>query len=166
MTSEMGAEADENPPTFEGENIAFRENSQGVMREAFESMDSVNVEEEFVTRACVMKTLPRFLQGAYRSAMRIALTEADRARDTRDTTVQIRAWKLFFLLLPRILLYRFARGGLVPKSRLFERFQLFSAGRGVDLLEASQECANQAAVFSRRRTGAHFCRPGRTGHKI
>ena len=34
-----------------------------------------------MTRVCVMKSPPRFLQGAYRSAMRIALSEADRARD-------------------------------------------------------------------------------------
>ena len=149
VASEMGAEA-EDPPTVQDEDVVFEEIPQRVLREAFASLDSVNVEEDFVTRACVMKSPPRFLQGAYRSAMRIALSEADRARDARDTTGQVRAWKLF-LLLPRILLFRPPRGVFVQKSRLFEPFQLFSAGRWVALLEASRECANQAAVCSRRR---------------
>ena len=43
-----------------------------------------------------------------------------------------RAWKLF---LPRLLLHRPPRGGLVPKSRLHK----------------SNSCADQAAVASRRR---------------
>ena len=161
VASEMGAEPEEDPPTVQDEDVVFGEIPQRVLREAFASLDLVNVEEDFVTRACVMKSPPRFLQGAFRSALRIALSEADRARDTRDTTCQVRAWKLF-LLFPRILLFRPPRGGLVEKSRLLERFQLFSAGRWVALLEASRECPNQAAVSSRRRrrrdrsTSLHF----------
>ena len=66
---ETGAEAEEDPPTVQNEDVAFGEIPQRVLREAFASLDLVNVEEDFVTRACVMKSPPRFLQGGYRSAM-------------------------------------------------------------------------------------------------
>ena len=82
--------------------------------------------------------------------MRVALREADRARDSRDIVGQTRAWKLF-LLLPRLLLHRPPRGGLVPKSRLLERFSLFATGHWAELLDHSLVCADQAAVASRRR---------------
>ena len=52
-------------------------------------------------------------------------------------------WKMF-LLLPRVLLLRPPRGGLVPKSRLLERFSLFRDG-------SLGRSADQAAVASRRR---------------
>ena len=44
--------------------------------------------------------------------MRVALKEVDRARVVLDVGAQGRAWKLF-LLLPRMLLHRPPRGGLV-----------------------------------------------------
>ena len=103
-------------------------------RRAMASLDEVDLESEFTTRACVMKTPPVFLRGMYRSAMRFALTEADRGREAGDMLMLSRAWKLF-LLLPRLLLRRPARGGNVPKSRLHERFADFADGRWASLLE-------------------------------
>ena len=97
-----------------------------------------------------MKSAPAFLKGAYCSAMRVALREADRSRDSRDIVGQTRAWKLF-LLRPRLLLHRPPRGGLVPRSRLLKRFSLFATGYSAELLDHSQVCADQAAVASRRR---------------
>ena len=51
------------------------------------------------------------------------------------------------MLLPRLLLYKPPRGGLVPKSHLRERFDRYRER----LLDASRVCVEQAAVASRRR---------------
>ena len=123
VASEMGAQAELDSPTVQDEDVIFGEIPQRVLREAFASLDSVNVEEDFVTRACVMKSPPRFPQGAYRSAMRIALSEADRARDAA------RAWK-FFLFLPQILFFRPPRGGVVHKSGCSNVSSYFLLGVG------------------------------------
>ena len=47
-----------------------------------------------------------------------------------------------------------ARGGLIPKGKLKERFNLFSQGRWEDLINASQQCDAEASKASslRRRT--------------
>ena len=97
-------------------------------RAALQVLDEVELEAEFITRACVMKFLLVFLRGKYRSAMRFALQEAQRAREQRDEVGSTRAWKLF-LLLPRLLLHKPPRGGLIPKCQLQERFADFAAGR-------------------------------------
>ena len=49
-----------------------------------------------------------------------------------------RGWKLF-LLLPRLLLFRPARGGLISKKKLEERFADFVRGEWLSLLEGQQE---------------------------
>ena len=83
-----------------------------------------------------MKSPPKFLRGAYRFAIRVALTEADQGIAAGDEVRLCRAWKLL-LLLPRMLLHRPARAGLIPKEKLKERFNFFSQGRWEDLLGAS-----------------------------
>ena len=55
------------------------------------------------------------------------------------------------IIFAPFLLHRPPRGGLVPKSRLRERFSLFATGHWVELLEHSQMCAVGAAVASRHR---------------
>ena len=70
-----------------------------------------------------------------------------------DDTTEIRGWKLFFLL-PRILLHRPPRGGLVPKAQLQERVDKSLQGQWVALLETSLELSIQGAAAScRRRRG-------------
>ena len=71
--------------------------------------------------------------------MRFALQEAQRAREQRDEVGSTRAWKLF-LLLPRLLMHRPPRGGLIPKCQLQERFTDFAAGRWAHFLEQSRRC--------------------------
>ena len=67
------------------------------------------------------------MKGAYRSTIRVALTEIDQGRSDGDASRSSRGWKLF-LLLPRILLHKLPRGGLVPKKQLHRRFESFSEG--------------------------------------
>ena len=119
-------------------------------RAALQGLDDVDLEAEFCTRACVMKSPPAFLRGHYRSAMRFALSESDRARDRNDPVGATRAWKLF-LLLPRLLLHRPARGGNIPTCRLKDRFSAFAAGQWGGLLHQSRECSEECAVSTRKR---------------
>ena len=119
-------------------------------RAALVAMDRVDLEDEFLTRACVIQCVPAFLRGLYRASMRFVLIEADRARKTSDTVTLSRAWKLF-LILPRLLLHRPPRGGNIPKCRLLQRFSDFAAGQWLHLLEESRDFATQASVVSHRR---------------
>ena len=93
-------------------------------RAALQGLDDVDLEAEFCTRACDEISTCVFSRRHYRSAMRFALTESDRARDGNDPVGATRAWKLF-LLFPCLLLHRPARGGNIPKCRLKDRFSAF-----------------------------------------
>ena len=56
-----------------------------------------------------------------------------------------------FLLIPRMLLHRPPRGGLIPKEKLRERFEVFARGEWNSLLEASSKCDDDAAARRRKR---------------
>ena len=123
------------------------------MVEGFNSLDCVNLEEVFEVRTLKMKTVPAFLTGAHRSALKVILEEINRPRLSGNALAGIRAWKLF-VLLPRILLFRPPRGGLIPRPQLEERFSKFNSGQCVTLLECSLEqavSASRAAPRKRRR---------------
>ena len=87
-----------------------------VLREAFRRLDRIDLETIFSKRAVVMKTVPPFLKGPYRSPMRIAMAEATCDEHVRRS----RGWKLI-LLLPRMLLCRKARGGLISREAFCRR---------------------------------------------
>ena len=96
----------------------------------------MNVREVIAVRACV-KVPPAFLRGAYKSAMRLALQEIVSGMEIQNQLWMSRGWKLF-ILLPRILLFRPARGGKVPKNQLLDRFQKFANGEWVHFLGLSK----------------------------
>ena len=98
-----------------------------------------------------MKSVPRFLRGPCRTAMRVALEEIRKRWRRDDMTRQERGWKLF-LLLPRMLLHRSPRSRLTPRAKLLDRFEMFIKGRWIDFLTASDECCRQVAASRRRRT--------------
>ena len=62
----------------------------------------------------------------------------------------LRGWKLF-ILIPRMLLFRPARGGKVPKNQLLDRLSKFADGQWLDLLGKSQEASENAARLRSRR---------------
>ena len=70
------------------------------IRVALEWLDTVNLCDEFTRRAAATKSLPRFLRGPHRNAMRLAMQEATHVVPGRSE----RGWRLF-LLLPRLLLH-------------------------------------------------------------
>ena len=97
------------------------------LQAGFRWLATVDVEAVFRRRAVLMKTVPVFMQDVYRSAMRVAISKIDAGRSNGDRTRSAAGWRLF-MLLPRLLIFRPPRGGLVPKSQLSERFQAFSHG--------------------------------------
>ena len=119
-----------------------------VVRSALESLDEVDLRTLFSQRASLMKNIPRFLVGPYKNAVRVALAEV--GRSAGNQVLLERGWKLF-LLLPRMLLHRRPRGGLIAKSKLVERFEKFNRGEWVQLIRASVECDEQAVVSRRRK---------------
>ena len=76
---------------------------------SFEWLASVDMEFLFTQQACLMKSIPGFMKGAYRSAIRIALTEIDEGRTQNAILRTSRGWKLF-LLIPKVTLAQAASG--------------------------------------------------------
>ena len=123
------------------------------MTVGFRSLDEVNMDDIFELRALVMKTIPKFMRAVFRGAMKVSMEAIVRGRETNDVVAETRGWKLF-LLLPRLLLSRPARGGLIPRGRLQERVSRFSAGEWSSLLEMALESSMQGVTAScRRRRG-------------
>ena len=83
------------------------------LRHAFRNMDDVDVERIFSLRASVMRSVPRFLHGPFRKAMKMVLEEIMASvEDVRVT----RGWKVL-LMLPRLLLHRPPGGGVIYPGR-------------------------------------------------
>ena len=66
----------------------------------------------------------------------------------------VRAWKLL-LLLPRMLLFRPTRGGLVSRKQLEARVRRFQAGHWISLLDESFVCAEKGLTMSVRARRRH-----------
>ena len=128
------------------------------LRMALASLDEVDPRIVFRQRASVMRSVPKFLEGPFRNALKLALEEATWGNSVQDEVRQERGWKLLELL-PRMLLHRAPGGGLIAKKTLEARFQAFARGEWVQLLRVSSQCDEKAAV-SRRRQGR------RRGHEV
>ena len=128
---------------------------RGAITTGFESLDTVDLAEIWKVRAILMKSVPKFLHGVYRFAMRQALDAVKKGHEDRNEMMQIRGWKLFFLV-PRLLLFRPRRGGgSVPKKQLEDRVALFQNGEWDVLLEKSLNSSMDGATgrVRRRRNG-------------
>ena len=60
-----------------------------------ESLDDIELLVVFARRAVVMRTVPAFLKGAFRGALRLAMDEAISGNEALVEPRQDRAWKLF-----------------------------------------------------------------------
>ena len=116
------------------------------IRIAFEFLDTVDLTAIFSRRASVMNTVPNFLRGPFRNAMRVAMEEAIQPSLAR----QERGWNLSMLLL-RLLLHRPPRGGLVHKSKLVQRFDDIARGQRGSLLAVASECDEAASRAQNRK---------------
>ena len=146
-TSEM----DHLEDTDLGEDLLFVPMARA-MASGLQSLDVVDLVQVFEVKARVMRSIPKFMRGVFRGAMKVGLLEITKGKAANNVIVESRGWKLF-MLLPRLLLSRQPRGGLVPKGRLKERVQKFCAGEWISLLEASLDgaLAGQSAQAKRRR---------------
>ena len=84
------------------------------------------------------------------AAMRLALQKMVSGMELQNRLRILRGWKLF-ILIPRLLLFRPARGGKVPKNQLLDRLSKFANGQWLDLLGKSQEASENAARLRSRR---------------
>ena len=119
------------------------------VRAALAWLDQVDLVEVFKPRASVMKSVPKFLCGAFRITLRTALQEAVLGGDIGDEVRQTRGWKLL-LLLPRMLLSKAPHGRTIGKDKLVKRFQLFAEGQWAELLRFSVQCSAELANVRRR----------------
>ena len=88
--------------------------------------------------------MPVVMSGSFKAAMRLAIDEVADGVAVHDEAKQERGWKLF-LLLPRVLLQRLSRGGLVPESKLLERLRRFATGDWIGLLQEGLSSAEEAS---------------------
>ena len=117
---------------------------------SFEWLASVDLESLFAKRACLMTAVPRFMKGAYRSAMRTALAEIDEGRSHHAILRASCGWKLL-LLLPRLLLHRSFRGGKIPKAQLQRQMEAFSRGEWASASERESSARGVQASARRQR---------------
>ena len=148
---EVSGEVVQSPPS---PTVDVMDPIAGAVRGAFRLLDGVVLAHHFARRPSAMKSVPRFLRGPFRTALRIALTEVSEGIDRGDVTRQERGWKLL-LLFPRMLLHRPPRGGLISKEKLGKRLDMFARGEWIELLTASALCYEEASVASRRRQRRH-----------
>ena len=107
--SESDFEVEVVEPTAVVEPMVF-DSRPSQFHAAFASLDVVDLKELSSNRAAVMRSVPSFLRGAFRTTMRVALTELVKGIDEQSNVRMTRGWKLF-LLLPR-LLHKPVRGEL------------------------------------------------------
>ena len=136
--------------SVEEEAMLFRLQELKATQAAFRVLDDVNLSTVFDKRACLMYRVPRFLRGPFRRALHVGLEEISEGCRVSDTRRQERGWKLF-LLLPRMLLHRPPRGGMISRAQLISRFEMFIKGEWTALIRAGEACATQAGDARRRK---------------
>ena len=94
-----------------------------------------------------MQSPPKFLEGAYVSAVRLAMEEV---REGRRTNNDVR--RKLHLMIPRMLLVKPQKGSLMPKSKFRERFAHFAQGCWIALISTSWEVSQAVAVAKSRRS--------------
>ena len=82
---------------------------------ALASLDPVDLREVFSCRASVLHSIPHFLKGAFRGAVRVALKAVSQGYQTHSVARTTQGWKLL-MMLPRLLLHRPLRGEGVEKE--------------------------------------------------
>ena len=115
-------------------------------RVALQSLDDLNSVEVFSRRPSGVRTVPKFMRGGFRNALRVAIQEALSVDPRRSE----RGWKL--LLMLRMLLFKNPRKGTVAKEKLMERLEMFRAGRWDQLLADSRRFADELSQLVSRRS--------------
>ena len=109
-----------------------------------QSLNDVDPQRNCEKRASVMKSIPKYLRGPFKNALKLALVKATAGDD-------VLGWKLV-LMLPRMLLHRRPGGGIIAKSSLVARFELFTRGQWDQLIRANEECDERSARSRQRQS--------------
>ena len=131
------------------------------IREAMVTLDRIHLPDVFRRRATVLRAPPKLFRGAYCAVLRLVMNEVRAGRREFNVLKQERGWKLF-LLIPRLLLHRPARGGLIPRRKLRERFEKFVQGHWVELQVAFAAMEDAAQT---RRSRVSRTRSDTVGHR-
>ena len=142
-----GEELPAEDSSFDEDDVHMAPHSPANLRAALVSLDALDFPAKFEQRAAVMESIPKFLKGLFRNALKLALEEASSV----DRVRCVRGWKLL-MMLPRMLLHGRPGGRVVSKVKLVERVQMFVRGPWDQLIRASEHCDERAAVSRRRRT--------------
>ena len=121
---------------------------------SFAALSDVDLKSCFTFRACVMRTVPHIMKGAFRLAIRTALEEILEGHRSDNNARMARGWKLF-KLLPRMLLFRPRRGGLVPRKHLEERVRLFQEGQFAVVGTESGKRSPRSPSFNQEEDPSH-----------
>ena len=136
-----------------------------VLRAAFLLLDGVSLVEEMQDRACIMKSVPRFMRGNYRIAMRTALEEICVGERTREEARAERGWKLF-ILLPRDVVAPPSKRRAHSTGEVDQSFRVFREGRlgkpnfGQSRVQHSSGCCSSSPESQNR---GQFGAQGSTG---
>ena len=126
--SEAGEEVPQEFTLPESPIIAERRTVRGP-NASFAVLSDVDLKSCFTFKACVMRIVPHIMKGAFRLAIRTASEEILEGHRSDNDARMARGWKLF-MFLPRMLLFRPRRGGLVPRKHLEERVRFFQKASG------------------------------------
>ena len=117
---------------------------QKTLRAALTELDGADLPHKFVRRAAIMKSVPHFLRGPYRSAMRLAMEEAPNQGGVSSSCCRDSCC----LDLPE--------GATSTRISWWNDLQ----SRWSHLLTQSRQCAEDASVAMHRKRRRHF---GQTG---
>ena len=117
---------------------------------SFQWLAGVDLEVVFKELPCHMKSIPGFMKG--RTFSDACSAHRDRPGTFREGCHADITGLEALPLLPRLLLHKPPRGGLVPKKQLQHRFAVFTEGDWASLLIASAEHAIRATQASSRRS--------------
>ena len=119
-----------------------------VPRESWEQMDQINMEEVFLRRVPMLKSVPHFMRGRFRHNLTVTLQERCRAKLVGDRVGEERAWKAFGLA-PAMLLHKPKGVGSIGRVELLERANKFARGQWADLLEelCQSTCSSRIGVI-------------------
>ena len=82
----------------EGPDVPLPRLPRRLFADGLQNMDGIDIRHVFHRRPLVMKSVPKFMQGAFRGGLRVLMEEICAARLAQDVLRQIRGWKAFLLL--------------------------------------------------------------------
>ena len=119
----------------------------GEQRDPLQAMREVDLAHELRRRVYTLQSPPGPMRGALKAALTAGLTEVQRDPSSAE------GWK-FFLLAPRMLLYRGRGETRVPRAELDKRVALLAAKQCRDLLDAAAKAAAGSDVSGPSRANA------------